>query len=104
MEAHLHPLFMLEVPCTPDITRARKAVLDWLSLHFLEPRTSLLELSAGVLAREVYSSLAAIPRTSGKPWMHFGGGRGGAPPFPTVWTGTCIQANVPLAGSGIPGG
>lgn len=41
---HLHPLFLREVPCAPEITRVRKAVLDWVRIRLLGPRTSLLEL------------------------------------------------------------
>ena len=60
-EAHLHPLFMREVLCTPDITRARKAMVDWLRLRILGPGTCLLELSVEVLSREVLNSPAPIP-------------------------------------------
>ena len=49
-----------QVPCAPDITRARKTVLEWLRLRLLEPDTSPLELSARVPAREVFSSPALI--------------------------------------------
>ena len=59
-EVHLHPLFMREVPCALDITRARKAVFDWLRFRLLGPGTSLLELSAGVPAWEVFSTPAPI--------------------------------------------
>ena len=52
-ETHLHPLFMREMLCTPDITRARNAVVDWLHLRLLGPETSLLELSVEVLTPEV---------------------------------------------------
>ena len=38
--SHLHPLFLREVPCAPEITRARKAVLDRLLGH---PSTYALE-------------------------------------------------------------
>ena len=60
-ETHLHPLFMREVLCTPDITRARKAVVDRLRLRLLGPGKSLLELSVEVLSREVLNSPAPIP-------------------------------------------
>ena len=58
---HLHPLFLREVPCAPEITRARKAVLDWLRIRLLGPGTSLLELSARIPTREVFSCQAPIP-------------------------------------------
>ena len=58
---HLHPLYLREVPCAPEITRARKAVLDCLSLRLLGPGTSLLEMSARVPAGEVFTSPADIP-------------------------------------------
>ena len=45
----------------PDITRARKTVVDWLRLRLLGPGTSLLELSVEVLTREVLSSPTPIP-------------------------------------------
>ena len=48
---HLHPLFLREVPCAPEITRARKAVLDWIRIRLLGPETSLLELSAKISTR-----------------------------------------------------
>ena len=60
-ETHLHPLFLREVPCAPDIMQARKAVLDWLCLRLLGPGTSLLEVSARVPADEVFTSSALIP-------------------------------------------
>ena len=60
-ETHLHPLFMREVLCTPDITRARKAIVDWLPLRPRGPGTFLLELSVEVQTREVLSSPAPIP-------------------------------------------
>ena len=58
---HLHPLFLREVPCAPDITRAQKAVLDWIRIRLLGPGTSLLELSAQISTREVFSCQAPIP-------------------------------------------
>ena len=58
---HLYPLFLREVPCAPEITRARKAVLDWIRLRLLGPRTSLLELSAKVPTQEVFTCPAPIP-------------------------------------------
>lgn len=54
-------MFLREVPCAPDITRTRKAVLDWLCLRLLAPGTSLLEMSARVPADEVSTSPALIP-------------------------------------------
>ena len=56
---HLHPLFLREVPCALEITVAQKAVLDWIRL--LGPGTSLLELSAQISTREVFSCQAPIP-------------------------------------------
>ena len=58
---HLLPLFLREVPCAPEITRARKAVLDWVRIRLLGPRTSLLELSAQIPNREVFTCPAPIP-------------------------------------------
>ena len=58
---HLHPLFLREVPCAPEITRARQAVLDWIRIRHLGPGTSLLELSAQISTREVFSCQAPIP-------------------------------------------
>ena len=37
IETHLHPLFLREVPCAPDIMQAKKTVLDWLNLRLLGP-------------------------------------------------------------------
>lgn len=34
-EVHLHPIFRTKVPCVPDITREKMAVLDWLCLRHL---------------------------------------------------------------------
>ena len=61
IDTHLHPLFLQEVPCAPDIMHARKAVLDWLHLRLLEPGTSLLEMSARVPTNEVFTSPGFIP-------------------------------------------
>ena len=58
---HLHPLFLRVVPCAPEITRAQKAVLDWIRIRLLGPGTSLLELSAKISTREVFSCQAPIP-------------------------------------------
>ena len=52
---------MREVLCTPDITRARKAMVEWLCLRLLRPGTYLLELSVEVLTCKVLSSPAPIP-------------------------------------------
>ena len=60
-ETHFHPLFLWAVPYAPDITRARKAVQDWLRFHPLGPGTSLMEMSARVPADEVFTSSALIP-------------------------------------------
>ena len=60
-EAHLRPLFLREVPCAPDITRARKAILDWLRLRLMGPGTSLLELSVKVPTQDVFTSPTFIP-------------------------------------------
>ena len=60
--AHLHSLFLREVPCAPEITRARKAVLDWVRICLLGPGTSLLELSAQIPTREVFTCQAPIPK------------------------------------------
>ena len=46
------------MPYAPEITRAKKAVLDWLRLCLLGPGTSLLEMSARVPAGEVFTSPA----------------------------------------------
>ena len=61
--SHLHPLYMYlrEVPCAPEIMRARKAVLDLIRLPLLGPGKSLLEMSARVPAWEVFTSPADIP-------------------------------------------
>ena len=58
---HLHPLSLREVPCAPEITRAQKAVLDWVRIRLLGPGNSLLELSAQISTREVFSCQAPIP-------------------------------------------
>ena len=58
---HLHPLFLREVPSAPEIIRAQKAVLDWIRIRLLGPGTSLLELSAQISTREVFSCQAPIP-------------------------------------------
>ena len=58
---HLHPLFLREVPCAPEITGARKAVLYWIRIRLLGPGTSLLELSAQISTRAVFSCKAPIP-------------------------------------------
>ena len=44
----------------PDITRARKAVLEWLRLRLLGSWTSILELSKKVPVRGLFSSPAPI--------------------------------------------
>lgn len=59
--AHLYPLFPREVTCAPDITRTRKAILDWIRLPLLGPGTYLLELSAKVPTQEVLTRPASIP-------------------------------------------
>ena len=82
---------MRELPVAPDITRERKAVLEWLRLHVPGLGTSLLELSENVPAREVFSSPAPIPEDIRKAMDVLCFEVGEEPLSSFAWTGTSTQ-------------
>ena len=101
---HLHPLFLREVPCAPEITRARKAVLDWVRIFLLGPRTSLLELSARIPTREVFTCPEPIPDDVREVMDALCLEVGEEPPSTYALEGELTRPYCFIAGAGLPGG